>query len=388
MKVVYVSDYLTIHLKSLAEELYKILGDDFSFIETVEPHSESKEKTFNRGFAYFQASELTDESIPWRYRAYGGQAELEKCLKLIDNSDAVIIGNANDIWIKSRLRKNKLTFRAHERWYRKELPWYRIPKALIGGWLHHGRFRNLYMLCASAYTAVDVRKVKCFKNKIYRWGYFPEKKSYYDIDPLFSKKVTTSILWVGREIWWKHPEYAIIIAEKLKASGYSFEINLLGIDENSQKLSKMIVDKKVTDCVHLLGSKNTQQVREYMEKAGIYLFTSDRNEGWGVVLNEAMNSGCAVVAGNEIGAVPFLIENEKNGLIFESDNLDMLYEKVKYLLDNADKQRKIGERAYRTIEELWNAEIAAKRFICLAEKIISGDKYPDLYETGPCSIAK
>ena len=33
-----------------------------------------------------------------------------------------------------------------------------------------------------------------------------------------------------------------------------------------------------------------------MEQADIYLFTSDRNEGWGAVANEAMNSACAMVA--------------------------------------------------------------------------------------------
>lgn len=47
------------------------------------------------------------------------------------------------------------------------------------------------------------------------------------------------------------------------------------------------------------------EVRSYMEKADIYLFTSDFNEGWGAVLNESMNSGCAVVASHAIGSVPF-----------------------------------------------------------------------------------
>ena len=32
-----------------------------------------------------------------------------------------------------------------------------------------------------------------------------------------------------------------------------------------------------------------------MEKADIFLFTSDRREGWGAVANEAMNSACALV---------------------------------------------------------------------------------------------
>jgi glycosyltransferase involved in cell wall biosynthesis len=45
----------------------------------------------------------------------------------------------------------------------------------------------------------------------------------------------------------------------------------------------------------------------------VFIFTSDRNEGWGAVLNEAMGSGCAVVAADLIGSVPYLIEHKKMG---------------------------------------------------------------------------
>ena len=44
----------------------------------------------------------------------------------------------------------------------------------------------------------------------------------------------------------------------------------------------------------------------YMESSHIFLlFTSDRNEG--AALNESMNSGCAVVASDAIGSVPYLM---------------------------------------------------------------------------------
>ena len=36
-------------------------------------------------------------------------------------------------------------------------------------------------------------------------------------------------------------------------------------------------------------------------------------EGWGAVVNEAMNSGCAVVADHMIGAAPWLIRQGENG---------------------------------------------------------------------------
>lgn len=122
-------------------------------------------------------------------------------------------------------------------------------------------------------------------------------------------------------------------------------------------------------------------------KAGIYLFTSDRNEGWGAVLNESMKSGCAVVASHAIGAVPYLMKHRQNGLIYKSGDVDGLYKKVKYLLDNPGEQERLGCAAYETITGLWNEEVAAQRLVILSEHLLSGEKHPDLFEDGPCSRA-
>lgn len=44
--------------------------------------------------------------------------------------------------------------------------------------------------------------------------------------------------------------------------------------------------------------------------------------------------------------------------------------------------------AYSTIAELWNADVAAERFVKLSNAILEGDKTPNLFSTGPCSCAE
>ena len=118
------------------------------------------------------------------------------------------------------------------------------------------------------------------------------------------------------------------------------------------------------------------------------MFTSDRNDGWGAVVTEAMNSGCAVVASNSAGVTPFLINDGKSGMIYKNDNVDELYEKVKWLLDNEEKRKEISKNAYKTIKEQWNAENAAERLLTLIAKIISGEKTDNLFTDGVCSLSK
>ena len=115
--------------------------------------------------------------------------------------------------------------------------------------------------------------------------------------------------------------------------------------------------------------------------------TSDRQEGWGAVLNEAMNSGCAVVASHSAGSTHYLIKHKENGLIYTSGNIDDLYNKVKYLLNDPAEQKKLGASAYNTITDEWNAQTAAQRLVRLFKAVLDGEKSPDLYPSGPCSKA-
>lgn len=385
MTLIYLSNVLNHHLFFIAQEFYKLLGDEFCFIETVE----NINKGFDKGFAFmFANGENTD--VPWLLKAYENDDLKRKCQKKIDESDVVITANASDDWIMRRLSQNKLTFRAHERWYRNPLPFYKYPKAMTGAWLHHRRFKSLYMLCVSGYTAQDVRKVKCFKNKTFKWGYFPKFKIYNE-DKLISlkEKSIPLILWSGRFIDWKHAEDAVLACEKAKKDGLDFKLAFAGCGPGEQTVKKLVSKLELDSCTEFYGLLKPEELRSLMEKADIYLFTSDFNEGWGVVLNEAMNSGCAVAVSHAVGAVPFLIENNKNGMIYKSGDVDSLYKIIKKYITDKSLRQKVGINAYKTISNFWNPEYAAKSFLSLSQKILSGNKISlgDGNVLKPCTFA-
>ena len=115
--------------------------------------------------------------------------------------------------------------------------------------------------------------------------------------------------------------------------------------------------------------------------------TSDHNEGWGAVINEGMSSGCAVVASHLMGATPFLIKNNQNGCIFESGNIDDLYDKTKTLLENPTKCESISKNAYETIVYTWNGQQAAERLSEVCRKYMTGNiKFA--FESDVCSYAE
>jgi glycosyltransferase involved in cell wall biosynthesis len=323
--------------------------------------------------------------------AYKSEDMRLKSLQLAYDADVVIIGSAPEEYVTERIKAGKLTFRYNERWF-KSKPWYLSgPTAWINFYNNHIKFRNkpLYMLAASAYTANDVYAIGAYKNKVYKWGYFtavPEdfkvEASEQDVSTL---GITPRIMWCSRFLKLKHPELPVMLAAKLKKNGYRFALNMYGSGEELESTKTLARDWDVEDVVSFCGNFPNQEIQSAMRRHQIFLFTSDKNEGWGAVLNESMSNGCAVVASNRIGAAPFLIKDDENGLIFESESLDSLYSKVKLLLDDEELRKNISRNAYKTMSEMWSPKYAAQRFLQLVKALQGGGDTP--FVDGPCSKA-
>ncbi len=377
MKIIFLSNFLNHHQLPLCKAFSEKENIEFTFIATTPTFEEQ----LKLGYAEM------NKSYNFVVRTYEDAAQNALAYRLCEEADVVIIGSAPESYIKKRLQEKKLTFRYSERVYKRKPPFYEmLPRAVKYYW-KHGRYKELFLLCSSAYTAADYAKTRTYINKTYKWGYFPEVKQYKAIESVISEKKKHTLLWVGRLLDWKHPEAPVLIAQKLHEEGYNFELNIIGIGQMEEQIRVIIKKIGLEDKIHLLGAMPPENVRTHMEQAEIFMFTSDRNEGWGAVLNEAMNSGCACVASNMIGAAPFLIEDGKNGFMYKDGDIEDLYAKVKFLIDNPEKRAEMGAEAYKTMAEEWNAENAAERFVALAQAILDGNKSPDLFETGICSKA-
>lgn len=368
MKVTFVSNYINHHQIPFCTAMYERLGSAFCFIQTEPMEEERVKMGWGADFS----------KLPW-LRLYYEQTE--ECKKLITDSDVVLFGGVDDeSYIAERLQAGKLTVRLSERIY-KSGQWKAVsPRGLKKKYIDHTQYRKkeVYLLCYGGYVASDFHIVHAYPDKMFKWGYFPAFKEQ-DIDALMQAKKERrekdgkiSLLWAGRFIDWKHPEYAIMAAEKLKKEGCPFSLTMVGGGEMEEQLKAMVQEAGLTSEVCFAGFQRPEEVRHFMEQSDIYLFTSDYKEGWGAVLNEAMNSGCAVVVNCAIGAVPFLVKPEKNALIYPNKGKDIFYEKLTGLMKSPAKIEALGREAYRSISQEWNADIAAERLIPMLENLLAG----------------
>ena len=375
MTITFFINYLNHHQLPVADEMYRLLGDDFRFVAT----SPRDPMQLKGGADYSSRSYCL-------LAAEDGEARNE-AHRLNLESDVCVYGAGNLDWERERANTDKLSFEISERWFKRGMLNLLSPRLIKWWWLYQTklRFKPFYKLCASAFTASDCHKLFAFRNRCFKWGYFTESVSFCQKERIGLTDIV-NIMWCARLIPLKHPEMVIALASKLKTAGYTFNMKLYGEGPLRNTISKMISDRNLEDIVLLMGNVTNEEVQHAMAKSDIFLFTSDRNEGWGAVANEAMSNGCCVVGSNQIGSVPFLIQDGKNGLIYKGQDIDSLYEKVTFLLDNPNKCREMGQQAAIDLRDIWSPEVATENFLQLIKDLQSGHTTTSI-QYGPCSKA-
>lgn len=313
------------------------------------------------------------------------------CQRMIEEADAVIFGGCEDErYIEARLEAGKPVWRYSEPLYKTGRYKFVSPRGLRKKYHDHTRYRKkrVYLLCAGAYVAGDFRLVGAYGGKRFRYGYFPAFRQQ-DPKKLMAGKDQASqgqlrLLWAARMIDWKHPETALQVAAGLREQGIDFRLDMIGGGALAPEMQERARALGLEGQVAFLGYRSPEETRDYMEKAHIFLATSDRQEGWGAVVNEAMNSGCALIAGKGMGAAPYLVRHGENGYLYDHKNPRQAVELAGRLAKDAAQRRRLGSAAYETVRTLWNSQVAAQRlYACIAAEI-AGQELPE-YEEGPLS---
>lgn len=377
MTFTFVSNYINHHQMPLCEALRRELGDDFTFIQTMP----MEEERVAMGWG------VDMRQLPYVQCLYQDEYA---CRRTIAESDVVLFGwsQREDI-AAERLASGRVTMRVSERLYR-EGQWKAVsPRGLAAKYQEHIKYRkkNVCMLCAGAYTASDFHLIGAYPGKLFRWGYFTRLRTYSE-EQFNTMKVQDGrlhIVWAGRFIPLKHPEYVVRLAGTLRDKGCPFFVHMLGDGELEPQIRQDVDQAGLAESFRFYGYTEPEQVRDVMEQCHIHLFTSNHLEGWGAVVNEGMNSGCVEVVNEQVGAAPYLIRHGVNGLVYPKDRYGKMEALVLDLFENWETRRRMGRAAYETIRDVWNAEYAAKELLRFAEGLLRGEIVPG--KEGPLTAA-
>ena len=376
MTLTFFSNYFNHHQKALCDALYEELGEGFTFVET-EPMEGFRS---DMGWG-------VKEVPPYVLKTHESKDQRKLGLELGASSDVVVMGTAPEVFIKERLKRDRLTFRYSERPLKEGRIKVLIPRLMLKFYRNHirNRKKQLYCLCAGAYVSSDYRFLHSYIGKCYKFGYFPagEQLPYETIRALKSRNKRVRVLWAGRFLRLKRADLLIEAAAKCAEAGLDFELVFVGNGKEEKKLKSLVVQRGLKDRVCFKGYLSPTETRNEMERADIFVMTSNHLEGWGSVIYEALSAGCACIVSHAAGATPFLVTEGKTGLIFKSGNAKELTGKLKGLIKRPETARTLGENAYYNMKEFWNPSVAATRLLTLSEGLLKGKKV--VFDEGPLS---
>lgn len=140
----------------------------------------------------------------------------------------------------------------------------------------------------------------------------------------------TSFLFVGRLTEQKDPTLLIRAVSRLKGD---WKLHIVGEGHLKSKLEALVRSFHIEENVIFHGWKSDAWTFIQSLTPVSALILTSKNEGFPMVLLEAMSRGIYCVASNcETG--PADIVNKNNGQLFEVGNVDELTHKLQYLIDS------------------------------------------------------
>ena len=379
MKLVIYSVVLNQHQAPVADALWDLTGHQFRFVELTQGGS-------NKGGT-------TDySSRPYLLKDWESDQTHDEAMRLACTAECCIFSGVQSLpFMKERLKLGLLSFDMGERWLKKGLANLFSPaisRMYLAYWKGGWRNKPLYKLCMSGFAAEDHARIGMYKNKCYKWGYFT-KSPHVEQCELATEKNGINIMWCARFVDMKHPELPILMMNELRKSyehlflKEKIHLDMYGEGYMKQEMEELAHNLGLQEYITFRGNVNNEIIHEEMRKHDIFLFTSDRNEGWGAVANEAMSEGCLLIASDEIGSSPFLIKDGENGLLFKNKNLASLNERVLWAINNPVETEKMKMEGSNTMRKVWSPENASLSLLQLIQDLSTGRDTST--KEGPCS---
>jgi glycosyltransferase involved in cell wall biosynthesis len=108
------------------------------------------------------------------------------------------------------------------------------------------------------------------------------------------------------------------------------------------------------ESVKFVGFKNQSELPALYDLCDLFVMPTV-NEPWGLVVNEVMNAGCAVVVSDEVGCGPDLVEDGVNGVVFKARDVADLTRALSEMLADPMRLAHMGAKSLERINQ-WSFE--------------------------------
>ncbi|UCD92360.1 MAG: glycosyltransferase family 4 protein [Methanobacteriota archaeon] len=178
------------------------------------------------------------------------------------------------------------------------------------------------------------------------------------------------ILFVGRMVWHKGVEYLIEASKHLENTKFL----VVGSGEHLGNYKSMALESGVADRVIFTGRLSWSDLPKCYAASDVFVLPSiSRLEAFGITTLEAMATGKAVIVA-DIPGVREVIDDGKEGLVFDVMDAEDLAKKASILLGNPELRKEMGKQGRKKVEERFTIATVADQVEELYEEVLSSSR--------------
>jgi glycosyltransferase involved in cell wall biosynthesis len=173
------------------------------------------------------------------------------------------------------------------------------------------------------------------------------------------------VLFAGRFIECKGIEYLLKAWEPVQKIHTDAKLILLGDGPLFGRMKELCESLGISRSVIMKG--HVENIVDYLHACDVYVLSS-LHEGMPNSLLEAMACGLPPVA-TRIGGVIDIIEDRKNGLLVDAEDVSKLADGILALLADRNEAARIGIAAYQTIASSYSLDAIVPHYLRLYQKL-------------------
>jgi glycosyltransferase involved in cell wall biosynthesis len=157
----------------------------------------------------------------------------------------------------------------------------------------------------------------------------------------------------------KHADHLLEAYARLCASAPTRLPYLLIVGDGEERArlearARQISPDLALEGVRFLGFRNQSELPAFFALADVFVLPS-RHEPWGLIVNEAMAGGCAVIVSNEVGAHADLVTNGVEGFVLPVGDIDALTTSLARVFSSPQETQRMRQAAKARIAS-WDFE--------------------------------
>lgn len=192
----------------------------------------------------------------------------------------------------------------------------------------------------------EPEKLKIFPRGLDTQLFHPTRRNPAFFEKFGSKNGQVRLLYVGRVSKEKDLDLLAEAYRRLRAEGLSIQLCIVGHGPYSKEFSESLPEALFT------GYLKGEELAGAYASADIFVFPST-TDTFGNVIIEAQASGVPVIV-SDSGGPKELVENERNGLITKSHDVEDLTRAIRALIADPERRKRMGNLARESvIDRTW-----------------------------------